>query len=252
MADTTDITSYKVYFADNSAMNDRIELSDGSDVTTIFANTFSVTRSDIGLVDGQTYHFIVVAIKSDGTELSSNIQSAVYNPAQPAIIRDFRVDTPVGTPAPTPAADYAINFQPADAPVPDGFQADSGLAFDETRGYGWISGPASLGPRDRDNSISPDQSYDTMIHVSPAAVWEYSLPNGNYSVTVCMGDPSWPTGTENVQVESNALIDSLALSSSEPWVEKTTNINISDGRLTITFNNSTDPARICWVKITSL
>ena len=144
---------------------------------------------------------------------------------------------------------YAINFQPADAPVPDGFAVDSGEAFDSARGYGWTAGPASWGARDRNDSSSPDQSYDTMIHVAPDSVWEINIPNGDYSVTICMGDPSYPTGTQNVQVEGVNIINQAVLSSTVPWVEKTAAITVIDGKLTVTFTGSTDPARMCWIKI---
>jgi hypothetical protein len=89
-----------------------------------------------------------------------------------------------------------------------------------------------------------------MIHVSPAAIWECSLPNGNYSVTVCMGDPSYPKGTENVQAEDTTIISNALLSDSNKWIEKSANITVTDEKLTISFTSSTDPARLCWIKIT--
>jgi PKD repeat protein len=143
----------------------------------------------------------------------------------------------------------AVNFQPADAAIPAGFVVDSGAAFNASQGYGWSVLPGSLGARDRNESVSLDQSYDTMIHVTPKAKWEATVPNGVYQVTVCAGDPSWPTGTPAVQVEGQAILQGEMLSVNKLWIEKSATISVVDGNITLTFTGSTDPARLNWVKI---
>jgi PKD repeat protein len=139
-----------------------------------------------------------------------------------------------------------INFQPADAPVPEGFLPDSGGYFDETAGYGWTAAPASHGARDRDNPISPDQAYDTMIHVAPSAAWEMAVPNGTYMVTVCVGDPSFPNNIQSVQVEGISVIDQEPLDRSQLWIEREEVVDVTDGRLTLTFDGC-DITRLCYV-----
>ena len=145
----------------------------------------------------------------------------------------------------------AVNFQPSNAAVPAGFVVDSGSAFDSTKGYGWVVMPSSSGTRDRDSSLSPDQAYDTMIHVVPTAKWEATLPAGTYSVTICAGDPGYPVGTQAIQAEGTTVIAGETLSSTKKWIEKTSQITVNDGKLTLTFTGSTDPARLCWIKITN-
>jgi hypothetical protein len=143
----------------------------------------------------------------------------------------------------------AVNFQPADAEVPEGYEVDSGEALDSSTKYGWVTVPGV--PRDRNQWISFDQAYDTMIHVSPSSVWEAKLPNGTYAVTVCMGDPSWPNGMQNVQVENLSLIEYESLSPDQRWIEETMTVEVYDGRLTVSFAGSDNPARLCWIKISS-
>jgi PKD repeat protein len=162
-----------------------------------------------------------------------------------ALLNVVTTDSPSGS-------DYAINFQPSSADIPNGFLVDSGRAFDAGKGYGWINGPFSMGTRDRDESKSPDQAYDTMIHVDQRSVWEMALSNGKYSVTICNGDPSFPQGTQSVQAEGTTVIDNASISKSSPWVEKSTTITVADGRLSITFTGSANPARLCWLKITAI
>ena len=157
----------------------------------------------------------------------------------------------MGQETPDPVTVMAVNFQPSNAPVPENYVMDSGQRFDETLGYGWTTPPASYGPRDRNNSLSPDQSYDTMIHVEPTGVWELAVSNGTYIVTVCMGDPSYPTGTQNVQVEGLSVIENEHLSSSVRWIENDITVDVTDGLLTLTFEGSNSLARLCWVSISS-
>lgn len=145
--------------------------------------------------------------------------------------------------------DYAINFQPPMTEIPFGYQADNGNIFNAERGYGWITAPLTDSTRERDNPASPDQAYDTMIHVDPESIWEIEIPNGDYSVTVCAGDASFPQGTENVQIEGATIIDNVSLSDDTLWVERTKSITVTDGKLSVTFTDSTPIARLCWLTI---
>lgn len=147
-----------------------------------------------------------------------------------------------------PPINIAINFQPSNVEIPAGYLMDSGATYSDTQGYGWTVLPDSLGVRDRNNSLSPDQSYDTLIHLTPTAVWEYKLENGTYNVAVAMGDPSYPDTIQAAQVENQELIPQTTLSQSEPWIEQQTIVTVTDGALTITFNSSS-VGKLCWVKI---
>ena len=84
-----------------------------------------------------------------------------------------------------------INFQPASAAVPAGYLADSGAVYgDRGNGYtyGWDA-DCSAHTRDRDASNSPDQRYDTLVHMQlyGTFTWEIAVPNGTYTVRVVAG-----------------------------------------------------------------
>ena len=149
-----------------------------------------------------------------------------------------------------PKVDIAVNFQPATTKVPAGFVSDSGDSFDSGKGYGWTAPPASEGTRERNSYLSPDKTYDTLIHVAPTAVWECAVPNGKYHVIVTVGDPDYWDRIYGVQAEGIPLIETETLSPSKLWITRDITVDVADGRLTLTFKGSSS-AKICWVKISS-
>jgi len=246
MNDTTGVQSYKVYYSYNADMVGQVWHQDCNSPTEDPAGTFSMACNNV-VIDPYPVYYAIASVTSE-----SEVESDSFTlPPIVSSVQNFSLFAP-NDPTPTVGLHYAFNFQPPTASVPSGYQVDSGLSFDTTKGYGWKVLPASLGTRDRDNAISPDQAYDTLIHTVPTAIWELGIPNGGYKVTICMGDPSYPTGTVYVQAEGTAVITDQILSSAAPWVEKSMDIQVSDGKLTITFINSTNPARMCWIKVDSL
>lgn len=246
MNDTTGVQSYKVYYAYSADMANQVWHQDCNSPTENPTNTFSMVCNNV-VIDPYPVYYAIASVTSD-TEVQSD---SFTLPEILSSVQNFAL-LPPSDPNATVSLHYAINFQPATAAVPSGYEVDSGLSFDTTKGYGWKVLPESLGTRDRNSSLSPDQAYDTMIHTVPSAVWELEIPNGGYKVTICMGDPSYPTGTENVQVEGTAIINNQTLSTYNLWIEENADVQVSDGKLTITFTNSTDPARLCWIKVDSL
>lgn len=143
----------------------------------------------------------------------------------------------------------AVSFQPETSAVVNGYTTDSGLPYDATRGYGWTVAPASYGVKDSNVLASPDNSYDTYIHVSKTGVWEFFLPDGEYNVRVCIGEPKgWTKGNQYVQVEGTPLFENSTTDATNPWLEKSLPVTVSDGKLTLTFKN-TVITYLCWVKI---
>lgn len=151
-----------------------------------------------------------------------------------------------------------INFQPASAPVPTGYTVDSGAAYSDTRGYGWVTQaslssathvPLDLTPNTRDRNIETDQRTDTLIHmqypsngtanVTTPGAWEYALPNGTYTVTVTLGDPLVGTDPENYTLHIEGVtavsnfVPSGANGSTSLHTTATVTVPVSDGRLTL-------------------
>ena len=94
-----------------------------------------------------------------------------------------------------------VSFQPEGSAAPGaGWAQDHGFAFSETRGYGWVlpdGNQRQCGDRDQ----IADQVDDTFCHattryvlngtwqaISSPASWQASLPNGEYEVSVSVGE----------------------------------------------------------------
>jgi PKD repeat protein len=130
--------------------------------------------------------------------------------------------------------EVAINFQPSNAKVPEGFLPDSGYSYNEERGYGW-NGSGRLLPYDRNSSRSPDQQHDTIMYIYPYQHWEMAVPNGTYEVTVSIGDPIKTLSKQNVQAEGQTVFKNTYVAKGN-WIEETVTVEVTDGRLTLTFN----------------
>jgi len=153
------------------------------------------------------------------------------------------------------AEDIKINFQPDGAPVPDGYTKDTGAAYDNDRGMGWVREdsldsenhiPLDVSSNTRDREYAGlDQQLDTLLHmqyptdfanptaVTTPAAWEYALPNGTYSVTVSVGDPAYFDSQHTINVEGVKAIDSFQGSPEQTHKQAVVQAEVMDGRLTI-------------------
>jgi hypothetical protein len=143
-----------------------------------------------------------------------------------------------------------VNFQPASAPTFPGYLVDAGAAFgDRGNGfsYGW-SQDATATPRDRNNPLSPDQRYDTLIHMW-TMTWEIAVPNGTYNVHAVVGDATYTDVNSKLTAEGVLAIDGVT-SAGKAWLEGTVTVTVSDGRLTIG-NQAGSYNKICFIEIVS-
>ncbi|HYE08533.1 MAG TPA: hypothetical protein VEL07_23695 [Planctomycetota bacterium] len=141
-----------------------------------------------------------------------------------------------------------VNFQPAGAPVPGGYLVDSGAAFG-ARGNGYAYGWSSANPsaRDRGDARSPDQRYDTLVHMRVPA-WEFALPNGIYDVQVTSGDPSFTDSVVDLTIEDRAFLRG-AMTAQRRWVSGHRRVTVADGRLTLRTGPSASNVKLCFVDI---
>jgi DNA-binding beta-propeller fold protein YncE len=148
-----------------------------------------------------------------------------------------------------------INFQPVGTPVPPGWLADTGLQFG-VRGYDWSYGwnTANDATRVRNNPLSPTPQHDTFNHMQRApasnAFWEIELPNGPYHVRIVSGDADYFDGTFRIDAEGVRVINSSPTTNSR-WVEGAADVEVQDGRLTISNATGASGNKICLVEITS-
>ena len=147
-----------------------------------------------------------------------------------------------------------VNFAPASAFAPEGFIQDIGGQYNDGRGYGWITQdsvgsnnptPIDISPNTRDRNSLQEDTFDSLIHLQYAdafenenairtpAAWEYELANGEYTVTVSVGDPDFTDSNHVVNIEGNNIIPGFVPTEDNLFVVKTTNVEVTDGKLTI-------------------
>lgn len=136
-----------------------------------------------------------------------------------------------------------INFQEAASEVPAGYIADTGLSFDEGRGFGWID-PETGEPKDHTESMrtrtgSESLSLRSLAHMQASTdgqtpgSWEYATSNGWYHVTVSVGDPGYFDSEHQINVEGTTAIAGFTPSSADRFRQASVVVEVSDGRLSI-------------------
>jgi hypothetical protein len=162
--------------------------------------------------------------------------------------------------------DAQIDNQPGWASTEASYVADSGAAYDDTRGYGWVRqdslGNATHTPldltknafdRDPFNSDRYPQRQDTGVFmqypangsnprlVKTPGAFEVAVPCGVYQVTVSVGDSAWSSfktkpgevSTHRINVEGQNLIAGFTPTDQNKFATAADTISVCDGRLTI-------------------
>jgi glucose/arabinose dehydrogenase len=204
----------------------------------IVGSASSVSATTPQTLDGRTYSF------SSWSEGGAQTHTVVAG-SSPA--------TYTATYAKARWRSYArFNFQPADAAKVRGYQVDSGAAF-QARSTGWSYGWNVANPttRDRNSSLSPDQRYDTLIHLQQSVTplqWEVQVPNGQYLVRIVAGDPDHVDSVYRVAAEGTVVVDGTP-TEAQHWVDASAVVTVADGRLTITNASGGQNNKIDFVEI---
>ncbi|MGB5952355.1 MAG: putative Ig domain-containing protein [Ornithinimicrobium sp.] len=178
----------------------------------------------------------------------------------------------------TPAqAPLSVNFQSEEAAVPSGYLRDFGEAFGlrdgadqgQDLGYGWVDtedgSPLALVGNGRDRDSNDDQLLDTLMHmdlppdgqggVLRDGSWELAIEDGDYEVTVSVGDPNNGGAAEShtINVEGTNAIDGFPKSgaadgSDERHQQATVTVEVSDGTLTVDQSGGTN-TKINYIEI---
>ncbi len=127
-------------------------------------------------------------------------------------------------------SDIKINFQTEDADIPNGYISDSGEPYGSRNGYkyGWNEDHTDVAV---DRNEKTDSRLDTGCWFHSGGVWEIELIDGNYDVTVSVGDAVY-SSTNTINVEGVNYWDDLTLDADE-FEAETKTVEISDGILTI-------------------
>ena len=155
----------------------------------------------------------------------------------------------------TPVIDTKVNFGPESIEgIPEDYLLDFGEAYDETKGYGWItqdsvnsgdSVPLDITGNDRGRNLLDDKISDSLIHLqypeyanapgverTPAA-WEYEVPDGQYEVRVGVGDILFTDSVHTVNIEGVEAISDFVPSPGALFTTAREVVEVTDGRLTI-------------------
>lgn len=203
-------------------------------------------RGTITLTAGQRYAIRMEYYENTGTATARLLWSSASVPK--AVIPTSRL-------YPQGGSVIRVNFQPASAPVPSGYLSDGGLTFGNRgngHSYGWTITNTSQA-RDRNSTRSPNQAYDTLIHMqepgNPNAVWEIAVPNGAYYVRVVAGDAAYFDSAYRMAAEGTLTVNGTPTSATR-WIEGTSTVTVGDGRLTITNAAGASNNKICFVVVT--
>lgn len=143
--------------------------------------------------------------------------------------------------APFAAGAIAINFTAGSSPDVPGFQKDVGKPFQTKTGYGWAQ---DLSKNIRDRGAHDKPLASAFVFTRKEDVWEYTLPAGQYRVTVCLGDAGHEQVGQNLQVEGKVVADNLDTQSGS-FAELVTDVTIEDGRLTLTLGTPKGGSNTC-------
>ena len=151
-----------------------------------------------------------------------------------------------------------VNFQPATAPVPAGYMADSGALFGD-RGIGLTYGWAGRKPtpvvqrRVRRPSDGVDDRYDTFAIMQGRASgsrWQMQVPSSTYQVSITAGDPAVSSGRYRIMVDGVLVVNGKA-TKAQRWVSGSEQLMVSNGLLTVTVPRGTT-SKIDFIDITQI
>jgi hypothetical protein len=149
------------------------------------------------------------------------------------------------------AVDVKIDFKPASASTQSGYIADTGGVYATRNGqtYGWDQ--TNVNSADRNSAQSPNQAYDTFIAMRDTyghnRTWNLSVPNGSYSVRIVSGDPT-SSMSPVIKVEGATFL-SGSTTTSNPFIDVTRTITVTDGKLTLTNGSTTSKSAVNFIEV---
>jgi glucose/arabinose dehydrogenase len=204
--------------------------------------------------------------------------STAFATGTPGSLRDLKVDAagnlyylsgnggkinkisfPAGAPpGQTPGGPFQvrINFQPAGAPVPAGYLADTGAVFgDRGNGfqYGWNADNSRTARirRRAARGLRFNTLQRMQAPVNPHAVWEIAVPNGTYRVRIVAGDPNFINSVYKIKAEG-ALVINGTPTADHRWFDHTVRVRVTDGRLTVRNARGARNNKIDFLEITAI
>lgn len=140
-----------------------------------------------------------------------------------------------------------INFTAPGASNVEDFENDTGDPYDAARGYGWRE---AQGGNHRVRGQLPEAIRDSFQFTRSHAQWECALPNGDYEVTVCIGDSGHEQEGQHLAIEGTYVIEN-ADTITGFFHEFSGQVKVDDGRLTIQIGKPGSTTNTCinWLQI---
>ncbi len=168
-------------------------------------------------------------------------------------------------------ANIKVNFQDSTTTPPSGWLVDYGQAFGSRTSvnqgsgntYGWIkradNTPLNLTANTRKRSSPSDILLATLIHMQAndlstfigtriEGIWQAQVNNGNYEVTVSVGDATATNSKHSINVEGVSAISQFVPAASAMFKSATVIVSVSDGFLTVDAIGGTN-TKLNWITI---
>ncbi|MDF1741325.1 MAG: FAD-dependent oxidoreductase [Verrucomicrobiales bacterium] len=140
-----------------------------------------------------------------------------------------------------------FDFAGKGVPAADGFTRDRGAVYSKERGFGWAR---DISANARVRNQMPEHERDAFLFTRKEDIWEVGAENGDYEVTVCVGDSGHGQKGQYVRVEGESLISNVDTTTGR-FHEATATVSVSDGRLTVTIGRPGGGSNtaLCWLAL---
>ncbi|MFI7603065.1 Ig-like domain-containing protein [Actinoplanes sp. NPDC049681] len=156
-----------------------------------------------------------------------------------------------------PAFALKVNFSDAATAPPAGYVRDSGGAYADSRGYGWVRAgtttPLDLTGNGRNRNPAagqPDVRLATLMHmqlpagsagVTTPGSWEVAVPAGAYTVTAAVGDAGTAVDSSHwLSIEDQNGVAAFVATATTKHATVTRTVTVTDGRLTLSAAGGTN------------
>ncbi len=140
------------------------------------------------------------------------------------------------------------------SPIQDYFwlyEADCGESFSQKPSgfrYGWNSENTGQ-TYERNSDLAPDERYDRGI-VMGEKIWEMEVESGVFRVLIVAGDAGVTDAVYKINVENTLVVDGTP-SSEFPWVTGYGDVEVTDGKLTISSAPGAQNNRLAYIHVYS-
>lgn len=140
-----------------------------------------------------------------------------------------------------------FNFTGEGSDAIEGFVNDTGMPFDDSRGFGWTR---DITANNRRRNKVPEAYRDTFLFTRGTDHWQCRVDNGMWRVTVCVGDAGHEQIEQRVTVEDQLIVADLTTAAGE-FHEATCQVTVTDGMLDMVLGKEGRKRNTCvnWVRI---